>query len=167
MMQTELLNTSNGVAKKVTRDDIIGFEGYLKGQPNVMLNDCFPLKHTFSDGIYVREIFIPAGSELTGKIHLHEHPNFLVQGVVRVATEFGVETLVAPVSIISKPGTKRALHAITDVRWITIHLNPTNTQDLEKLEKQIIAPSYEAYEKHKLKLENKAMKKLKNKGGNK
>jgi len=31
--------------------------------------------------------------------------------------------------------------------WTTVHLNPTNTQDLEELEEEIIAPTYEAYEK--------------------
>ena len=49
--------------------------------------------------------------------------------------------------MISKPGTKRALYAKTELVWTTVHLNPTNTQDLEELEEEIIAPTYEAYEK--------------------
>ena len=38
-----------------------------------------PLTHSFSSGIYVREIFIPAGMFVVGKIHKHDHPNFLLK----------------------------------------------------------------------------------------
>ena len=51
--------------------------------------------------------------------------------------------------MISKAGTKRALYAETDLVWTTIHANPTNTEDLEELEKDIIAPTYLEYEKFK------------------
>ncbi len=108
-----------------------------------------PLKHTFSDGIYVREIFIPAGMFIVGKIHKHDHPNFLLKGEVIVVTEDGTEELVGPLSIISKAGTKRALYAKTDLVWTTVHANPTNTEDLKELEKEIIAPTYLDYEKFK------------------
>jgi len=119
-----------------------------------------PLKHSFSSGIYVREIFIPAGMLVVGKIHKHDHPNFLLKGEVLVVTEEGTEELVAPMSMISKAGTKRALYAKTDLLWITIHLNPTNTQDLDELEEEIIAQSYEEYEAFKL-LENENKNNLK------
>jgi len=108
-----------------------------------------PLKHTFSDGIYVREIFIPAGMFIVGKIHKHDHPNFLLSGEVTVVTEDGIEDLKGPLSIMSKAGTKRALYAITDLVWITVHANPTNTEDLKELEEEIIAPTYLDYEKFK------------------
>ena len=132
----------------VAREDIIRMEEYLRSCEDVLIgdNDTCPVTHTFADGMYVREIFIPAGMFVVGKIHKHSHPNFLLKGIVRVVTEFGSEQLIGPVSIISKAGTKRALYAITDLVWITVHLNPTNTEDLGELEEEIIAPSYEAYE---------------------
>lgn len=106
-----------------------------------------PLKHSFSDGMYVREIFIPAGTVMTGKIHKHQHPNFLMSGEVVVVTEEGGEEhLVAPQSIMSPAGTKRALHAITDLVWITVHHNPDNHQDLKSLEGIVIADTFEDYE---------------------
>lgn len=117
-----------------------------------------PLKHTFSDGIYVREIFIPAGTMLTGKIHKHQHPNFLMSGEVVVITEEGGEEhLIGPLSIMSPPGTKRALHALTDLVWITVHHNPENYQDLESLENVVIADTFEDYE---LFLESEKSKKI-------
>lgn len=108
-----------------------------------------PLTHSFSDGIYVREIKIPAGMIIVGKIHKHDHPNFLLSGKVSVITEDGVEKLEGPLSMISKAGTKRALYAETDLTWITVHANPTNTEDLKELEENIIAPTYLEYEKFK------------------
>ena len=88
---------------------------------------------------------------LTGKIHKHKHPNFLLKGEVLVLTETGgSEVLKAPLSMISEPGTKRALYAITDLVWTTIHHNPTNTEDLKELEKIVIAKDYEEYDKNNI-----------------
>lgn len=134
------------------RKNIIDFEQQLKEQGGAFVgdNDLCPLTHSFSDGIYVREIFIPAGVFLTGKIHKHAHPNFLMSGEVDVITEGGgAERLKGPLSIMSPAGTKRALKTATDCVWITVHSNPTNTQDLKELEKIVIADSYESYEKFK------------------
>jgi len=109
-----------------------------------------PLKHSFAPGIYVREIFIPAGTLMVGKIHKHEHPNFLMSGEVKVITESqGEEILKAPMSIISPSGTKRFLLAITDVVWITVHENSNNSRDLAEIEDFVIAKSFEEYDQFK------------------
>ena len=149
-------------AKENRRAGILEIEEVLKNTEGAILGDSSvcPLKHSFSDKIYVREIFIPKDMYLTGKIHKHDHPNFLMEGEVAVITEEGKEILKAPQSIISPPGTKRALYSITDLVWITVHHNPTNTRDLKELEKIVIADSYDDYDrfishkktfKHKLK----------------
>lgn len=128
------------------RNKIRDFEDALKSIDGHFEGDSVicPLKHTFAPFVYVREIFIPANTYLTGKIHRHEHANILVQGTVEIITEFSdnPEILTAPCTMVSKAGTKRALHTLTDCIWVTVHPNPTNTTDLEKLENQIIAKSY-------------------------
>ncbi len=129
---------------KPNRNDILQFEKAISLQEGAIFGDseAMPLKHTFAPGIYVREIFIPKGMTLTGKIHRHSHPNFLMKGEVIVVTEFGgKEHLKAPLSLISEAGTKRVVHAIEDTVWITIHA--TNETDLEKIEEYVIAPTYE------------------------
>ena len=136
------------IEKETIREKILDFEEILKEHPDVFLGDTIncPLKHSFSDGIYVREIFIPKGTVLTGKIHKHAHPNFLMMGEVSVITEEGGrERLKAPMSMISPPGTKRVVFAITDVIWITIHHNPKNHTNLDKLEDMVIAKNYLEY----------------------
>lgn len=126
------------------REAIINLENTMKEHPDSFVGDTplCPLEHSFSDGIYVRQISIPQGMMIVGKLHKHAHPNFLLKGEVMVVTEEGESYLQAPCSMISKAGTKRALYAITDLVWTTIHHNPTNTQDLEELEKIVIAGSF-------------------------
>lgn len=146
---TDISLSGISIEKNNVRDSIMNFEAQILSQENAVIgdSDLCPLKHTFSDGIYVREIFIPAGMYIVGKIHKHEHPNFLMSGEVDVVTKDGKETIVGPCSMISPAGTKRALYAKTDLVWITIHHNPTNTQDPKELEKIVIADSFEEYDK--------------------
>lgn len=107
--------------------------------------DC-PLQHIFAPDIYVRTIFIPAGTCIVGKIHKHAHANILSSGKVTVVTEEGgMEYLEGPVQMVSQPGTKRAVYAITDVVWTTIHPNPTNTTNVAEIEEYTIAKTYEEY----------------------
>lgn len=102
--------------------------------------DC-PLTHYHAPGLYVREMFIPAGTAIVGKIHKHAHFNDISKGRVRVSTEFGFDILEAPCRFVSQPGTKRAVYAETDAIWTTFH--PTEETDLEKIEEQVIAKSYD------------------------
>lgn len=125
------------------RDLILRFESALIGVEGAMMGDCWPLKHIFTPGIYAREITIPADVAMTGKIHRERHLNFLVSGRVKVFTEFGgLEEMEGPLVMVSEPGTKRALHTLSEVVWTTVHHNPNNETDLEKLEEMVIAPTY-------------------------
>tara|TARA_R110002072_G_scaffold236793_1_gene394350 strand:- start:8 stop:433 length:426 start_codon:yes stop_codon:yes gene_type:complete len=99
------------------------------------------LTHYFADGIYARELFLPAGAMLVGKIHRTTHINIISKGKISVATENGSEIIEAPATIVSPPGTKRAGYVIEDTVWTTIH--GSHETDLEVLEKELIAPSFE------------------------
>ena len=100
--------------------------------------------HHFSKGLYAREITIPKGTTLTGKIHKTEHINVISKGDISVLTENGIQRIKAPCTIISKPGTKRVGFAHEDTVWTTFHA--TDETDLVKLEADLIAPSHEAFE---------------------
>ena len=100
------------------------------------------LTHSFTDGIYVREIFIPADTFVTGRIHRHNHLNYITKGKVTVLTRDGRETLEGPCTIYSTAGTKRALYTHTDTIWTTVHANPTNETDIDKLEDIMLTPDY-------------------------
>lgn len=131
------------------REGILAFQEQLSLVPGAFFGDSehCPLRHSFAPGIYVREISIPAGMLLVGKIHKHSHPNFLMAGEVIVYTEStGSQHLVAPRVMISPPGTKRVLYTLADTWWVTVHHNRNDITDLEALEAEIIAKSYEEFE---------------------
>ena len=142
----------NDIQKVATREQILCMEDLLLSQPDSVVGDSdrCPLTHYFTDGIYVRKIEIPAGTPLVGKIHRHEHPNFLLSGTVRMATEFGVTEITGPQLMISPAGVKRALFAVTDLVWVTVHHNPTNTRNLKAIEREVIVKDYETFDYEKL-----------------
>jgi hypothetical protein len=100
-----------------------------------------PVTHHFAPGAYGREIFIPAGSLVVGKIHKHAHLNVISQGECSVYTEDGIREFKAPHTFVSQPGTKRVVLARTDLVWTTVHV--TNETELDKIEDYVIAKSYD------------------------
>lgn len=108
----------------------------------------FPLKHTFADGIYVRQMSMNADTVVVGAIHKHLHVWFLLTGNISVVTEDGLEDYVAPCYVVATPGTKRVIYANEDSIFVNIHKNPTNSQDIEFLEKEIVAKDIKEYEEY-------------------
>jgi quercetin dioxygenase-like cupin family protein len=98
-----------------------------------------PVKHYFSQGVYAREITIPAGAMVTGKIHKFEQLNILSKGEMSVLTDDGVKRVQAPFTIVSPPGTKRIAIAHSECVWTTIH--GTDETDVDKIEAHFIAQS--------------------------
>ena len=96
-----------------------------------------PLKHSFTPGMYIREIFMPAGTILTTQIHKTEHPFVISKGrcLVYLNHENGWKEFVAPHSGITYPGTRRILFILEDTIWTTFH--PTELTDLLEIEKHL------------------------------
>lgn len=118
--------------KVPTRLQILALEDHMRLMPQMTLD---PVHH-FASGIYARELRIPAGTLLTGKVHKTEHLNILSAGEITVWTEDGMKRLRAPFTMVSRPGTKRVGFAHTDVVWTTIH--GTHERDLDRLEAELI-----------------------------
>lgn len=98
-----------------------------------------PLKHYFAPGVYIREIFMPAGSIVIGKIHKTEHFNIIQQGKLKILHDDYTNTvLTAPHTFVSKPGIQKVLYILEDTVWSTVHL--TEERDLERLEAALIEP---------------------------
>ena len=105
-----------------------------------------PIKNYFSDGTYAREMYVRAGTTITGKVHKYSTVDVLLQGVIMVLTDDGtLQKLSAPMVFESVPGRSKAGHVLEDVRWITIHGNPTNEQDIESLEHELVVEDYAQY----------------------
>lgn len=121
--------------QSAAHDLVDQFEESIVGS-GLPLNE-FPVVHRFTPGLYIREIFMPAGSVLTSKIHKTEHPFVISQGIVSVWTpETGAITLKAPYTGITKPGTRRVLFIHEDTIWITFHVG--GEESVEAIEDRII-----------------------------
>lgn len=98
------------------------------------------VKHHFAHDVYAREMFIPSGASLIGKIHKHACINVLTKGRMTVVTEDGRKTINAPEVVISKPGVKRGGYAHEDSIWITFH--HTDKRNLKDIEEDVISKNY-------------------------
>jgi hypothetical protein len=132
-----------GLPAPIARARIMAIQKACQGLPDGQrMDESPPLKHWLAPGIYAREIHLPANTLVVGKIHRHRHFNILSQGRITCYTEFGLQTLEAPASFISEPGTKRVVFTHEDAIWTTIHPNPTDETDVEKLEEMFTALEY-------------------------
>ena len=135
-LENSLINISDGV----------NVEG--NGKEIVRNSSVAPIKHTFADGIYIRQMEMKKNTVVVGAIHKHLHVWFLLVGDVTIATEDTTEDYIAPCYIVSTPGVKRVIHSNEDSIFVNIHKNPTNTKDLDKLEEEIVALNYKEYEEY-------------------
>jgi len=119
-----------------------------KEKPIITDNEKLPINHFFMDGVYVREMTMFKNNFVIGAIHKHLHMCFLLKGRITVANEQDVIEHVAPCFIVSTPGIKRVLYAHEDSIWYNTHKNPTNTEDVTKLEKDLVCINYEEYEEY-------------------
>ena len=112
-----------------------------------------PLIHLFSPGIYMRGILMPAGHYILGHEHTQQHYNFVLTGKALVVVD-GVEDIVqAPCIFESKPGVRKLLIILEDMRWVTVHPNPTDERDIGKLEASFVRKS-DAWLKYHQEIDN-------------
>lgn len=152
---SQALSEMNSPAKVRFREQIKTVEAGLQdriksGEIESTLEDC-TLKHYFTPVdeeygccAYAREMFIPKDTVIIGKIHKHQHLNFITKGKVSVMTEFGKKYFEAPCTFVSEIGLKRAVYAEEDTLWTTVHLTKHQGEEkLNTIEKEIIADTYE------------------------
>jgi len=112
-------------------------------------SDSFPLTHSFSEGVYIREMSMLEGGIVIGKIHNKSHTWFLMKGKLKIANEDGVVTYSAPTYVNAKSGAKRVIIALEDSVFVNIHPNPDNIKDIEELEKILTCETYIQYKQLK------------------
>ena len=93
-------------------------------------------KHYFHGGMYCREVFRHAGVLVVGAVHKKEHFYLIVSGTVAITTDDGVQEVTGPHLFSSKPGTKRAVYAVTDTLCMTFHAIEAKT--VEEAEAELV-----------------------------
>jgi hypothetical protein len=100
--------------------------------------DC-PVTHRFAPNIYIREVFIPAGTFSIGHYQTTEHLNIMLKGRVTMVNEDGSHTeITAPQTFVAKPGRKIG-YIHEDMIWQNVY--STNETDIEKLEAMFLFKS--------------------------
>jgi len=119
------------------RKTVAVIEAAINKMPAALGKDPFPLEHSFAEGLYIRKIFIPKGFFVVGSYHPESFVSFIERGHMSILTEDGVKRVYGAQTQISPAGTKRFGFAHEDTVWVTVHSNPTNERDLEKLDAMI------------------------------
>lgn len=96
------------------------------------------LVNHFGPKLYLREFSAKAGTLVVSKMHRTEHFILFLTGSLSVLTENGIEHIKAPCVQRTMPGTKRVVYFHEDSTCMTIH--PTESTDLEEIEKEVIVP---------------------------
>ena len=109
-------------------------------------------KEYWTNGVYVRELFIPADTLLTGHIHRNPCLNIVPMGDIEVVTEEGkkrVTVIDEPVIFEAPGGIKRAGYTFSDTIWITVHSIPSDVaRDSDAMAALLTSPSFDELELH-------------------
>lgn len=117
--------------QRVNDNRIDELESVMLSEGNVI---DFPLVHRFTDGMYIRQIFMPKDSLITSKIHITDHPYTVSLGAAAVLIDSGDwEHIVAPYTGITKAGTRRVLYILEDCIWTTYHPIPNMKTEFNDL----------------------------------
>ena len=140
------------LSKEQFRDGIMKVQENLENHPNGLTGEALeklnPLKHSFADGCYIREIFNPKGELLVTKIHKVSHPFFLMKGDMTILMEDGIKRIKAPHYGITSAGTKRIIYCHEDCIFVTVHA--TELTDIAKIEEEVIAKDFDEFDKEEM-----------------
>jgi len=139
----------NKLSKITKRKQILALQDYISNLPGAMHGDCFPLKHSFANGMYMRQITVPKGMFIIGKIHKDDHPSFMLKGDVSILTERGSKRIKAPMAMISKAGDMRVGYVHEEMVWVDVF--KTDVTDLNKIEAECVVTNYEAFDEYQAK----------------
>lgn len=145
MLSAEQVNT---VLSGQVNDNIERLEQYTKEMAQVDV----PVKDYFIDGMYAREIFIPKGTLLTGRVYKSAYIDIMISGDITVATPDGTKRVQGYHVMDGQPGRKRAGYAHEDTRWITIHR--TQHKDPSDIIEQLSFFSMSQYRDYQNKVDN-------------
>ena len=159
MSKNELQSLLDNTLAKSYKDKVTQIEEYLTsvadgenivvGNGNELIYpDMWEYKHSFADGIYIREMKMKQGQLGFSAIHKHSYGFFLLSGVLASSKEEGVEEFIAPCYIVSPRGAKRVVYAVEDCVITTVHANPTNTRDLKEIEQSNVVFNWADYEEY-------------------
>jgi len=122
-------------------------EGTYGDGKNLVNNEEFPITNNFTDGLYMRQMKMKAGTIVISAIHHTNHFWFLLSGKVVVENENEIVEHIAPCWSHSLKGTKRLIKCLEDCVWINVIANPSDTRDMKAIEDNFFSMTMEEYNK--------------------
>ena len=159
MSKNELQKIFDNTPAKSYKEKVQIVENYLidiadgenivgNGKEIIYPDHLWKYKHSFAEGLYIREMNMKKGQLGVSAIHKHSYGFFLLSGLLAGTKEDGIDEFTAPCYIISPQGAKRIVYALTDCKIVTVHANPTNTQDLDELAKTNVVFNWDEYDEY-------------------
>lgn len=122
----------SGQLTEFSREKILALEAELSKLPQLP-PEARPVRHIFAPGVYLREIFLPPGACVTGRIHRFDHA-CMVLGDLTIYSQEGLKRITGCETFVSTAGVKRAVFVHAPTWFTTIHPNPTDERDIPTLE---------------------------------
>ena len=94
------------------------------------------IEHHFSDGVYAKEMRIPAKHYVRKHVHDYSHLSVLASGVVTVRMNGRSHRYKAPACIAISAGVEHVIEAVTDAVWYCIHA--TEETDPDKVDQALL-----------------------------
>lgn len=139
----------NNLAEQGNTPAILAIEALMMAQyDQEAIRATTETKHYHLKGVYVRSLFIPAGTLLTGKIHNFESIGILAQGRLRITNGETSVIVEAPYVTVDEPGVKRLGYAETDCTFITVHRTDADT--INDIEDELVSDTFEEFEVKRL-----------------
>ena len=100
------------------------------------MQDLMPVTHKLENGLYTREVFMPAGQLVVSFIHKQNHPSFFMEGEMSLLMDSGeVKRVKAPMVVHTEAGTQRVAVIHEDTRWACVYR--TDAKTIEEAEKEV------------------------------
>jgi len=96
------------------RERMERLESAIINSTETLTEDDFEYHHHFAHGVYVRELYAPAGVVLSGAVHKNSSVNMLTKGSVKVITDTGTYTMHSPATFVTDPGVKKGFLVLED-----------------------------------------------------
>ena len=131
------------VRQAITPEQIEALEARMLEDGRIEL----PVIHRICDGVYFREVTLPAGYFAIGHAHPKDTMNFVMGGSVSVLIDGVVRKIEAGAVFVSKAMQRKVGYIHSPCRWITAHR--TDLTDIAAIEEEIIVKSeaFKAYER--------------------
>ena len=114
---------------------LVGLNETVEHHTDAMQEAC-PVTHHLENGLYTREVFMPAGMLVVSFIHKQNHPSFFMSGEMSLLMDTGeVKRVKAPMVVHTEVGTQRVAYIHEDVTWTCVYRTDADT--VEEAEKEV------------------------------